>query len=382
MRSLQYPEISRGRLQSVLGFRLRGTRHQRGYPQGYSALATRVQTLFLQLDQQTVDRVLEIYRAKYGEGAYAYARRTLPAWRNGKVKPLGQTVLRLLEIVPSFVAEDTKFELVALMRKEVLAYARPSGVQLSLPCGDDLQHVMALLHTAIVAQLAVRVPPNYFEVDSWLSERDVEVFLGIVREAESRMLSLQALDFLLRVRLLQRFLAEFPHRARIVVSFESPVAKVAVRVIKTKNRSMSDNEPNADEHSLLAKWSELELESRFRAGEVSYPEYVLRNMDQFFTPEEQSELRKLAATHGLELEKLLMEIQIKSRTSDADLQKLLATLKALQDKGISADVVSRHETPSGHIEIVASSRKRLLGCLPWLAVLAAGIGAILAILCA
>lgn len=120
----------------------------------------------------------------------------------------------------------------------------------------------------------------------------------------------------------------------------------------------------ADEDSnLLSKWNDLELETRFKSGDVSYPEYVLRNMDQFFTKEEQSELHKIAAMHGLELERMLMEIRIKSRTSEADLEKLLTTLKTLQEKKIQADVVSRHETPSGHIEISARSR-RMFGCLP------------------
>jgi hypothetical protein len=130
----------------------------------------------------------------------------------------------------------------------------------------------------------------------------------------------------------------------------------------------------SDEQTLLAKWSELELESRFKSGDVSYPEYVLRNMDQFFTAEEQSELHKIAAMHGLELERLLMEIQIKSRTSEQDLQKLLTTLRTLQEKGITADVVSRHETPSGHIEISARSRKRFFGCLPWVLTSVALVG--------
>lgn len=128
---------------------------------------------------------------------------------------------------------------------------------------------------------------------------------------------------------------------------------------------MRKQEGSSDDHGLLAKWTDFELEARFKSGDVSYPEYVLRNMDQFFSAEEQAELHKIAAMHGLELERLLMEIQIKSRTSEADLQKLVQTLKTLQEKGIAADIVSRHETPSGHIEISARSTKRLFGCLPW-----------------
>ena len=139
---------------------------------------------------------------------------------------------------------------------------------------------------------------------------------------------------------------------------------------------MDSHETHDEEQKWLAQWTSLELESRFKSGEVSYPEYVLRNMDQFFTKEEQSELHKIAAMHGLELERLLMEIQIKSRTSEADLEKLLTTLRTLKDKGIKADVVSRHETPSGHIEISARSRSKLFGCLPWFSVFAIAVVAI------
>ena len=143
---------------------------------------------------------------------------------------------------------------------------------------------------------------------------------------------------------------------------------------------MSQEHISSDDSAFLAKWSDLELESRFKSGDVSYPAYVLRNMDQFFTAEEQAELNKIAAMHGLELERLLMEIQIKQRTSEADLQKLIATIRSLQDKNIAADVVSRHETPSGHIEISARSR-RFFGCLPFGTVLLGLVAFILSNLC-
>jgi hypothetical protein len=141
---------------------------------------------------------------------------------------------------------------------------------------------------------------------------------------------------------------------------------------------MAHEHANQDDNGLLAKWNDLELESRFKAGEVSYPEYVLRNMDQFFTKDEQAELHKIAAMHGMELERQLMEIQIKGRTSEADLQKLVTTIRTLQEKGISAEVISRHETPSGHIEI--SARSRRFGCLPHAGVFAVTVAALASVL--
>ena len=179
------------------------------------------------------------------------------------------------------------------------------------------------------------------------------------------MVMWQVTDFLLRAKLLQSFRRQVKIPVEILAYFELPTAQFTLHIGSSKRTTMQNEETITDVDSgLLAKWQSLELESRFHSGEVSYPEYVLRNMDQFFTKEEQSELHKIAAMHGLELERLLMEIRIKSRTSEEDLQKLLNTIKTLQEKGISADVISRHETPSGHIEITARSRRSAIRW-PW-----------------
>lgn len=340
----------------------------------YGSLVERVTRIFFNMDQATVDRVLATYRTRYGDGAYAYAKRTMAAWRQGEVRQVGQTVMRLLEVVPMYVDHDTKFELVRIMREETLRRLRQYRITLTLGSQEPLTVVMDRLRECIEMQLAIELPPGYFEVQTWLSELDAVAFQRMIREGERRVLQGQSADFFLRLRFLQRIQEKTVARARIVAVFELPTAQINVRIVQAKRRFMSSEETpeTQDDERLLSKWSDLELETRFKAGEVSYPEYVLRNMDQFFSHEEQSELHKIAAMHGLELERLLMEIQIKSRTSEADLQKLLNTLRTLQEKGITADVVSRHETPSGHIEISARSNKRW-GCFPALWILSVSL---------
>ncbi len=331
----------------------------------YGSLVERVTRIFFNMDQATVDRVLQTYRTKYGDGAYAYAKRTMAAWRQGEVRQVGQTVMRLLEVVPMYVDHDTKFELVRIMREETLRRLRQYRITITLGSQEPLTVVMDRLREVIEMQLSIELPPGYFEVENWLSEKDGIAFQRMIREGERRVLQGQAADFFLRLRFLQHIQEKTVAPTRIVAVFELPTAQINVRIVQAKRKFMSneENPGSQDDERLLSKWSDFELETRFKAGEVSYPEYVLRNMDQFFSPEEQSELHKIAAMHGLELERLLMEIQIKSRTSEADLQKLLNTLRTLQEKGITADVVSRHETPSGHIEISARSNKKW-GCFP------------------
>ena len=331
----------------------------------YGSLVDRVTRIFFAMDPDTTDRVLQRYRMQYGDGAYAYAKRTIGNWQHGQVKHVGQTVMRLLEVVPMYVDKDTKFELVRIMREETLRRLRQTRIRMSLTPDNDLTEVMARVQEVIEAQLAIELPPGYLEMQAWLSSGDAEFFQRMIRATEAQLLSAQASDFFKTVRRLQNVRREITIPVRIEAVFELPTASITLRFVNREARTMSNDGSDQDEHSLLAKWNALELESRFKSGDVSYPEYVLRNMDQYFTEAEQAELNKIAAMHGLELERQLMEIQIKSRTSEADLQKLLTTLRTLQEKGISADVLSRHETPSGHIEISARSRKRLFDCLPW-----------------
>ncbi len=330
----------------------------------YGSLVDRVTRIFFAMDPQTVDRVLQAYRERYGDGAYAYAKRTIGAWKQGQVKQVGQTVMRLLEVVPLFVDLDTKFELARIVREETLKRLRQSRIEYTIPADGDLTDPMMRLQEVIDAQLAIELPPGVLEDQTWLSREDAALFQRMIRDTERVLLKYWYRDFFARVRLLQRMRLEGDIDAKITAYFELPTARIALKIVEPRQRrTMSQENLSSDDSAFLARYNDMELESRFKSGEVSYPEYVLRNMDQFFNAEEQSELHKIAAMHGLELERLLMEIQIKSRTSEADLQKLLGTIKTLQEKNINADVVSRHETPSGHIEISARSR-RFLGCLP------------------
>lgn len=330
----------------------------------YGSLVDRVTRIFFAMDPETVDRVLQSYRERYGDGAYAYAKRTIGAWKQGQVKQVGQTVMRLLEVVPNFVDLDTKFELARIVREETLRRLRQSRVEFTVPADGSLSEPMQQLKEIIDAQLAIELPPGVLEDQTWLSREDAALFQRMIRDTERVLLGYWYADFFARIRLLQRMRMEGDTNAKIVAYFELPTARLALKIVGPRQRrTMSQEHLSSDDSAFLARYSDMELESRFKSGEVSYPEYVLRNMDQFFSKDEQSELHKIAAMHGLELERLLMEIRIKSRTSEADLQKLLGTIKTLQEKNIAADVVSRHETPSGHIEISARSR-RFLGCLP------------------
>jgi hypothetical protein len=75
----------------------------------YGSLVDRVVRIFQSMDDETRDRVLEKYRQRYGDGGYAYAKRTIASWQNREVQQVGLTVIRLLEVVPLFVDKSERF---------------------------------------------------------------------------------------------------------------------------------------------------------------------------------------------------------------------------------------------------------------------------------
>ena len=338
----------------------------------YGSLLERITRIFQSMDDETQEKVLQAYREVHGDGAYAYAKRTIAAWKVRPPQQVGQTIMRLLDVVPLFVDLQTKFELAYIVREETMRRLRQLRMTIEVSTEDDLQSAMERVKEVIDTQLEVELPPGVIETRTWLSKDDAAFFEEMHKEADRRILYEQAKDFFKTVRTLQQIRSKIRIPVGILAVFELPTAQITFRIVQASRGPMSDENRGPmseelltthDDSGLLARWNDLELETRFKSGDVSYPEYVLRNMDKFFSEEQQAELHKIAAMHGLELERLLMEIQIKSRTSEADLQKLLTTLRTLQEKKIQADVVSRHETPSGHIEISARSR-RTVGCLP------------------
>src|SRR5215469_18198963 len=103
----------------------------------YGSLVDRVTRIFLSMDEPTKERVLQHYRQVYGDGNYAYAKRTIASWKVRQVEQVGLTVMRLLEIVPRYVDLPTKYELARILREDTLARIRQWRVTMNVGSSDS-----------------------------------------------------------------------------------------------------------------------------------------------------------------------------------------------------------------------------------------------------
>ena len=75
-----------------------------------------IERIFLNLPSYKLESVLTRYGREHGSSALSYARKTYPNWKSGFVRMSGKVAERLLNLVPTVLDADTRFELVKKLR--------------------------------------------------------------------------------------------------------------------------------------------------------------------------------------------------------------------------------------------------------------------------
>jgi len=75
-----------------------------------------IERIFLNLPSYKLESVLTRYGREHGSPALSYARKTYPKWKSGSVRMSGKVAERLLNLVPTVLDADTRFELVKKLR--------------------------------------------------------------------------------------------------------------------------------------------------------------------------------------------------------------------------------------------------------------------------
>lgn len=182
------------------GYRRRSYRswRSRGYgrgrePSAYSRLyetfgsaANKIQTAFLNLDEDALDSLFEDYGSIHGDAAERYARKTYPSWKSGKTNLSGQTLTRLVELVPPYLSPAQRIELVdVLVQKH-----KPRGqsiykrieVDVTQPHAGFAEIDKALAEMEVTDVLA-HLPETVMEAAKWLYDDDVTAARSVLAAA-------------------------------------------------------------------------------------------------------------------------------------------------------------------------------------------------------
>ena len=192
---------------------------------------------FFNLSPQQFETVLEMYGARYSEKAADYARFAFPKWRSGERGMAGETLERLLEVVPYVLSLDTKIELFCKVRG---AYRELETVTIQVGKIEDIALVQRTVDQ-IVARAEAQPLPEHVDLRLiWLSEGDGLVARKLVAASEKAEGSALAEALRHEMDGLHRFflnVLEAGHTMTHVVSL--PCGTVTVEFSRRKKRRWS-----------------------------------------------------------------------------------------------------------------------------------------------
>lgn len=146
-----------------------------------------IREAFLQLGGFSMGHLMAEYGERYGEPAKRYAQETLPKWRGGTVELSGQTMERLVELVPPFLSASERFALLEKILKRNPVY--PPTVRVDINGKEpgiglaNLDLALAgMRHTDALAHL----PSKVMETATWLYANDITAARAMLAEVESR----------------------------------------------------------------------------------------------------------------------------------------------------------------------------------------------------
>lgn len=144
----------------------------------------KIRSAFLDLDEDALESLLIDYGAIHGKAAENYAKKAYPKWRSGATKLSGQTMERLVELVPPYLDPEQRFEIL----KDVLTHHKQRVVIRTIrvnvkdmtPGFNEIDEALSAL--TVTDQLA-HLPEHVMEAAKWLYEDDITVARAMLAEA-------------------------------------------------------------------------------------------------------------------------------------------------------------------------------------------------------
>lgn len=120
-----------------------------------------------------MDELLSDYESFHGASARKYARDSIKDWRSGAKIMSGQTMERLVELVPPYLAAEQRFDILQDVIKHNKLTPRTERIDINLKKPEEgLAAVDAALNRINITDDLAYLPPSVMDAASWLYDDD------------------------------------------------------------------------------------------------------------------------------------------------------------------------------------------------------------------
>lgn len=156
--------------------------------QKFGGVVDEIRKAFLSLPEDALDELFNDYGAIHGASAESYARKTYPAWRSGKTNLSGQTLERLVELVPPYLEPQQRMDLVKLLAKqhEPRHRSKPfKSIRINIEePGTAFAEIDDALKAMDTEDVLAHIPEHVMKAATWLYDDDVTAARAVLAETK------------------------------------------------------------------------------------------------------------------------------------------------------------------------------------------------------
>lgn len=140
---------------------------------------------FLQIDSDALVELLNDYGDMHGDAAKRYAVNTYPSWKSGKTNLSGQTMERLISLVPPYLSSNQRFFILQLVIKK----HKGKGIRTKIEVNSNepahgFKKIDEALSSLIVTDALSHLPSNVMDAAKWLYDDDITAARSMLAEAD------------------------------------------------------------------------------------------------------------------------------------------------------------------------------------------------------
>lgn len=155
-----------------------------------------IKAAFLRLPTEALEELFSDYGAIHGESAEQYARRTYPAWRSRKTGLSGQTMERLVSLVPPYLSAEQRKQILRKILDKHKPHPPTYHVKINTEePNDGFADLETIVQDCEHRDELAYLPESVMSAAEWLYDADVTAVRAIIAEAtraENEIMKAQA----------------------------------------------------------------------------------------------------------------------------------------------------------------------------------------------
>ena len=201
----------------------------------FAGIDKNIQKIFFALNDQSLDKLLKTYGQLHGKSAEEYARKTFPNWKNGKTELSGQTSERLLNLIPPYLPQNIKYELIKKLRNH---YLKKRSKYVSTTPENWKNDIIPAVNELVRLSSDFKLPETLIRRAAWLANGDVDAANRILASLELEEAKVRANYLEIEFKRIQSFVDNMLHIQSIRHSIELPQGNVNVIIEQEKQTFM------------------------------------------------------------------------------------------------------------------------------------------------